>query len=55
MCINRYMRACLPVVFVKAGLWLDFLCKRELKKLANTPSPGDDALVDFTGSIYITN
>lgn len=41
----------LPDVFVKTGLWFDFLCNRELKKLANTPSPGVDVLADFTGSI----
>jgi hypothetical protein len=39
-------------VLVTTGLWFDFLCNKELKKLANTPSPGVDVLADFTGSIY---
>lgn len=46
--LNMY----LPVVFVITGLWFDFLCSRELKKFANTPSPGVDVLVALTGSIY---
>lgn len=42
----------LLVVLVKTGLWVDFLCNNELKKLAKTPSPGVDVLADFIGSIY---
>jgi hypothetical protein len=42
----------IPGDFVITGLWLDFLCSKELKKFANTPSPGVDVLVALTGSIF---